>query len=314
VLSYRHGFHAGSFVDVLKHTTLIAILDYLNQKDAPYCYIDTHAGAGLYSLSHRFMQKNKEYLTGIGKIFGTVTGDPALDRYLKIIQLFNPNQKLSQYPGSPKIAQAASREKDRLQLIELHPSDTQELQNQFSHSYRSKVFQMEASAGLFSFLPPKEKRGLIFIDPPYELDSEYTSVIELLKIAQQKFPTGTYALWYPIVERRKSEIFVRKISHLPFNHILRVEHCISPDTTNKGLTGHGMLIMNGPFNLKETLTSTLKKINELLTKDRGTYLIAELSPGAKILPKADPKIDQKLSPQPTQNTRPGFKTRFKSKP
>jgi 23S rRNA (adenine2030-N6)-methyltransferase len=314
VLSYRHGFHAGSFVDVLKHTTLICILNYLNQKEAPYCYIDTHAGAGLYALSHRFMQKNKEYMTGIGKLFGEVTGDPALDQYLKIIQGFNPNQKLTQYPGSPKIAQAASREKDRLQLIELHPSDAQELQHQFAHSYRSKVFQMEASAGLFSFLPPKEKRGLIFIDPPYELDSEYTSVIELLKIAQQKFPTGTYALWYPIVERRKTEIFVRKISHLPFKHILRVEHCIAADGVNKGLTGHGMLIMNGPFNLKETLTPTLKKINERLTQDKGTYFIAELSPGAKITPKTEAKPEIKPSRFPARGEKPGFKTRFKTQP
>ncbi len=295
MLSYRHGFHAGSFVDVLKHTTLIAVLDYLNLKEAPYCYVDTHAGAGLYDVSHRFMQKTREYQTGIGKIFGLSSGDPALDKYLKIIQGFNPNNKLSQYPGSPKIAQAASREQDRLQLIELHPSDADELQHHFAHSYRTKVFKLEASAGLFSFLPPKEKRGLIFIDPPYELDSEYSSVIELLKIAQEKFSSGTYILWYPVIERRKIEIFIRKISHLPFKSILRIEHCIAPDNPigeHHGLTGHGLLVMNGPFNLKETLTPTLKKINELLTQNKGTYLINELSPGAKILPKAAPKQEE----------------------
>jgi 23S rRNA (adenine2030-N6)-methyltransferase len=280
VLSYRHGFHAGNFADVLKHTVLIAILDYLNQKEAPYCYIDTHSGAGMYALNHRFMQKNQEYQTGIGKLWGKTFGDPALDRYLKVIGSFN-DEKLSVYPGSPKIAQALYRDHDRLQLVELHPSDVEELDEHFFRVPRTKVFKLDASDALVSFLPPKEKRGLIFIDPPYELDSEYTSLVQLLKLAEQKFPSGTYALWYPVIERRKIELFIRKISALSFKSGLRIEHCLHADGFNQGMTGSGLLVLNGPFNLQETLTPTLKKLKEHLGNHQGFYRIEPLLMGPK---------------------------------
>ncbi len=291
MLSYRHGFHAGNFADVLKHTVLIAILDYLNQKESPYCYIDTHAGAGMYALNHRFMQKNQEYQSGIGKLWGKKLTDPALDRYLKVIESFNDG-KLSQYPGSPKIAEALYRDHDRLQLVELHPSDAEELDQYFFRVPRAKVFKLEASQALISFLPPKEKRGLIFIDPPYELESEYSSLLQLLKMAEQKFPSGTYALWYPVIERRKIELFIRKISALSFKNGLRIEHCLHPDGLNQGMTGSGLLVLNGPFNLQETLTPTLKKLKECLADNQGFYRIEPLAMGPK-----SPSI-------PTKNSRP----------
>ncbi len=280
MLSYRHGFHAGSFADVLKHTVLIAVLDYFNQKEAAYCYIDTHAGAGMYPLNHRFMQKNHEYEKGIGKLFGKTTADPVLDRYLKVIQSFNP-KGLAQYPGSPKIAQAVSRDHDRLQLIELHPSDAEELKQHFFRSHRVKVFSTEASQGLVSFLPPKEKRGLIFIDPSYELSSEYSSLIHLLKMAAERFSSGTYILWYPVIERRAVELFIRKVAVLPFKSGLRIEHCLHPDGLDHGMTGNGLIVLNGPYNLKETLTPSLKKLNEYLSEGRGSFRLDTLSMGPK---------------------------------
>lgn len=281
MLSYRHGFHAGGFSDVLKHITLIALLDYLNLKDKPYCYLDTHAGAGLYPLDHRFMSKTQEYETGIGKLLGQYFDCPALDRYLHVVASFNSEGKLKQYPGSPKIAQVCSRECDRLQLVELHSKEVMELRKNFVGSERARVYEQSAISSVLSFLPPKEKRGLVFIDPPYELEAEYFGTVELLRAAAERFPSGIYALWYPVIERRKTEIFTRKVSRLPFNTGIRIEHChAQTEEESRGLLGSGMIVFNPPYTLKETLSPVLKILNRSLSETPGIYKITEFIPSS----------------------------------
>ncbi|MGE5621968.1 MAG: 23S rRNA (adenine(2030)-N(6))-methyltransferase RlmJ, partial [Bacillota bacterium] len=219
MLSYRHAFHAGNHADVLKHTVLIQLLRYLGQKDTAYMYIDTHAGAGMYELDTGYAAKSAEYETGIAKLWERTDLPPALAEYVQLVKGMNPSGKMRYYPGSPYCADRILREQDRVRLFELHPSDAKILEENFrkleAHAVaqgrrpavrgkRVMIQKGDGFTGLKALLPPPSRRGLVLIDPPYEVKGDYRKVKDTLEDALKRFATGTYAVWYPVLQRMES--------------------------------------------------------------------------------------------------------------
>ncbi len=276
MLSYRHSYHAGNYADVLKHLVQVAILDYLLQKESPLCYHDTHAGAGLYSSSSEQALKTAEYEDGIAKIWHSDSESALIQRYLTLIRSLNPEQQLQFYPGSPKIAALMLRATDTIQATELHPSDFPILQSQFSHRRFSRIENIDAFTGLKAMLPPLNKRGLVLIDPPYELSTEYQDVIKGVTEAYRRFPQGCYAIWYPVIERDAIEAFINGLVRTGIKKQLRIEFCRSADCKGFGMTGSGMLVINPPYTLSALFEQTLPELQRLLGQDGCHWQVSQL--------------------------------------
>lgn len=259
MLSYRHAFHAGNHADVLKHAVLAAMLDYYNQKDKPYWVIDTHAGAGCYQLDTGFAAKNAEYETGIGKLWKRDDVPEMLRRYLDIVQDTNEGGGHKLYPGSPLIAWKLLRPEDKLRLFELHPADVQLLQQTFERGGRRvQVQQADGFAGLKALLPPPPRRALILIDPPYEVKDDYRHVVTALKDALQRFATGTYAVWYPRLQRPEIRPMLENLKKLPAKDWLHVALDVeAPSADGFGMHGSGMFILNPPWTLHDELRQVM---------------------------------------------------------
>ncbi|CAM3873756.1 23S rRNA (adenine(2030)-N(6))-methyltransferase RlmJ [Rheinheimera salexigens] len=275
MLSYRHSYHAGNHADVVKHLVQVAIIDYLLKKDKPFCYHDSHAGAGLYSLASEQALKTAEYETGIGKLWLHQAQSPALQSYLEVIKSLNTDEELSFYPGSPKIAELMLRPTDSIQATELHPSDYPILASQFIRRRYSRIENQDAWAGFKAMLPPLHKRGLVLIDPPYELKHEYQDVVAGLKLAYQRFPQATYAIWYPVIERAAIEAFIRELVSTGIKNQLRIELCPLSDTDSYGMTGSGMLVINPPYTLADTMRQALAEIQPLVAPN-GDWQVHQL--------------------------------------
>ncbi len=276
MLSYRHSFHAGNHADVLKHLTEVAILDYLLQKDKPLCYHDTHAGAGLYSLQSSQAQKTAEYTEGIGKLWRYQPQSPLLGKYLDLVKQLNPDGELNFYPGSPKIAAMLLRAGDQLQATELHPSDFPLLQSQFLQRRLTRIENIDAFAGIKAMLPPLVKRGLVLIDPPYELKTEYQDLIKGLQEAYKRFPQATYAIWYPVIERSSIEAFIAAIVATGIKNQLRIEFNLHADSPGHGMTGSGMLVINPPYTLAQSLAPALSEVQQQLGNPASHYQIMQI--------------------------------------
>lgn len=278
MLSYRHSYHAGNHADVIKHITQLAILQYLKKKDKPFCYHDTHAGAGLYSLHSEQALKTAEYQTGIGLLWQHPAKSPALQSYIGQIKQLNPENQLQFYPGSPLLARQLLRADDSIQATELHPSDYPLLASQFVQRRYSRIENMDAWAGLKAMLPPLHKRGLVLIDPPYELKSEYQDVVNGLQLAYRRFPQATYAIWYPVIEREAIEVFINALVATGIKNQLRIEYCVKPDKPGFGMTGSGMLVINPPYTLADEMREVLAEIAPLLSSEshwQVTQLVGE---------------------------------------
>ncbi|WP_417225590.1 23S rRNA (adenine(2030)-N(6))-methyltransferase RlmJ [Amphritea sp.] len=269
MLSYRHSFHAGNFADLLKHIVLTEILEHLIKKDKPFDYIDTHAGAGLYDLRSEHAEKLGEYSNGIGKL--TASDWPSLSAYFAAINACNPNGPLRFYPGSPLIASHFMRPQDKATLYELHPTDFNLLSKNTRANRRIKVLNQDSLAGLLSLLPPASRRALILMDPSYEMKSDYDQVFKTLKHAHKKFATGTYALWYPVVERHR----IRKLEKLFINsgirNIQRFELGLEPDSQEHGMTASGMIVINPPWTLFTSMKSLLPELADALDEGKGAF-------------------------------------------
>lgn len=277
MLSYRHSYHAGNFADVLKHCTQLAIIEYLKRKDKPFCYHDTHSGAGAYTVSSAEMQKNGEYQSGIGKLFGRHTGVGSIDHYIDLIGTLNPTGRLNHYPGSPQVALLARRPADRMQLTELHPADYSHLQTLIGRAKKVKVYQQDAWQGLKSLLPPAEKRGLVLIDPSYEVKQDYKTIVTALQQAHKRFSSGIFAIWYPVLERKATEQFIERLANAGIPNMLRIEHCILPDVEN-GMTGSGMIVVNPPYTLKADMDMALPVLDKLLSEGEcGSTILDQLT-------------------------------------
>ncbi|MFZ4503997.1 MAG: 23S rRNA (adenine(2030)-N(6))-methyltransferase RlmJ [Methylovulum sp.] len=272
MLSYRHAYHAGNFADVLKHLTLINILNYLTEKDKSCCYMDTHAGGGDYNLRSEYAQKNREYETGIAKLWLREDLPEAIAAYVKVIKAFTTSTQLTRYPGSPLIAQHLLRGQDRLELCELHNTEIHALKQTMFKDKRVRVWHEDGMQFALKALPPKERRGLILIDPSYELKTEYAQVIKDLIAMVKRFSTGTYALWYPVIERARIKKMERSLVASNIKNILLVELGIRPDSLFKGMTASGMIIINPPFTLVAKMQNVLPWLaQELGEQGQGSY-------------------------------------------
>lgn len=285
MLSYLHSFHAGNFADVLKHLCLIQTLDYLTQKPAPIFYLDTHSGPGSFKLDQQEAQKNREYENGIAPLMalhaqGTAL-PPAVQRYLEVVHDFNrlngaPNS-LDFYPGSPWIASHLLREDDRLTLCELHPREQATLTQNVLGDRRIKVFNKDGFQTAIGAMPPRERRGLVLIDPPYEVKTDYDRVVEVLHACHKRFATGTYALWYPVVNRGQINQLVKKLKASGVRNIQLFELGLQADTSERGMTSSGMIFINPPWTLWNTLQTTLPFLAQQLGGKDGVYRLEQLA-------------------------------------
>lgn len=276
-MNYRHVFHAGNFADVVKHTILTRILAYLMRKAASFRVIDTHAGVGLYDLYGEQAEKTGEWVEGIGRLIGRDLPAPAaalLQPYLDAVRAQNPDGELRFYPGSPLITRHMLREQDRLMALELHPVDVEALRENFSGDIQVRVTHLDGWAALGTHLPPKEKRGLVLIDPPFEERNEFERMAQSLVKAHKRWPGGVYALWYPIKDLREVDGFVTALKASGIPKILRLELTIRPASTPPRMHGTGMIVVNPPFVLAEEMEMLLPVLADVLSDEgRGRWKI-----------------------------------------
>lgn len=265
-MNYRHGFHAGNFADVFKHIVLIALVNSFFRKETPFCYLDTHAGIGVYDLKSENAQKSKEFENGILKLLDSSITEKNIESLISLVKKINSND-LKNYPGSPEIVKQLLRPQDRLILCELHPEEFQQLKKRYGHQKQIAVHHQDGYQALKAFLPPKEKRGLILIDPPYEDKNEFEKLIETLPQALKRFETGVYAIWYPIKNREPVNYFLREIKKHISREMLICELSLYPDDLPTHLNGSGMLIINPPWQLDDELNKTLPILSRLLTQN-----------------------------------------------
>jgi len=277
MLSYRHSYHAGNFADVLKHIVQVAIIEYLKKKDKPFTVHDTHAGAGRYAIASEHMQKTSEYQDGIAKLFGKRTGVGVIDQYVSLVEKLNPVGRLTDYPGSPQISARLLREQDVLQCTELHTTDFALLKREFADDKRVQVLKEDAWQGLKALLPPQHRRGLVLIDPSYEMEADYNGVLPAVQMAMEKFATATYAIWYPVLDRNRTESFIRRFVKAGIPNLLRVECCVRPDASGRGMTGTGMLIINPPYTLAQHMAQAMPLLKDALCDTNGHTLVKMLT-------------------------------------
>jgi len=283
MLSYRHAFHAGNHADVLKHVVLIQLLRYLGQKDTPYMYIDTHSGAGVYALDTRYADKSREYETGIARLWDRKDLPEPVAEYVQLIKDMNPSGKMRYYPGSPYCADKVCREQDRLRLFELHPSDGKLLEENFrkleahaaaqgqrssTRGKRVMITRDDSFTGLKALLPPPSRRGLVLVDPPYEVKEDYRKVKDMLADALTRFPTGTYAVWYPVLQRMESRELPDRLKRLQGKDWLNVTLSIGgPSPDGFGLHSSGMFVINPPWTLEPMLREMMPFLVKALARD-----------------------------------------------
>ncbi len=273
MLSYRHGFHAGNFADVLKHSLITLVINALKQKDKPFVYIDTHAGAGKYSFKSEFAQKTGEYQQGIARVWEAQPVPDQIKDYLAAVRAENTGRQLVRYPGSPQLVRRLVRAQDRLQLSELHGADYEKLQQLFAGDKQVSVAKEDGLERLAKKLPPIQRRGLILIDPSYEVKVDYVKVVDALQIAHRHFATGIYALWYPVIERAHTEMLLQNLKATGIPKQLRIEHCIDADGAMRGMTGSGMLFINPPWQLQSQAEVLLPWLDHVLTAGQGNWKV-----------------------------------------
>lgn len=270
-MNYRHIYHAGNFADVLKHAVLARLVVYMQQKDKAFRVLDTHAGIGVYDLSSEEAQKTGEWQDGIGRLLEAELSPKAkalLSPYLDAVRELNPKGPVTVYPGSPKLARMLFRPQDRLSAMELHPDDYRALARLFEGDFQARVTELDGWLALGAHLPPKEKRGIVLVDPPFEKDGEYLRIADGLAKAYRRFATGTYCLWYPIKKGAPIEEFHQALQALEIPKMLCAELLVRSDRDITGLTGSGLVIVNPPFTLKDELHTLLPELKKILGVDR----------------------------------------------
>jgi len=295
MFSYRHAFHAGNHADVLKHVVLIQLLRYLGQKDKPYMYIDTHAGAGVYALDTGAAAKSREYESGIARLWGRDDLPPALADYVELVRAMNPGGRMHYYPGSPYCADRIARGQDRIRLFELHPSDSRILEENFrkreqrlaaegqrpgGRGKRVLIQKEDGFSGLKALLPPPSRRALVLIDPPYEVKEDYRHVRDTLVDALSRFAGGTYAVWHPLLQRMEARQLPERLKKLPAKDWLHVTLTVgAPTPDGFGLKGSGMFILNPPWTLEPLLRELMPFLKQVLAQDDGARFSIESGAG-----------------------------------
>ena len=276
MLAYRHAFHAGNHADVLKHTVLTMLLRYMNQKDKPYRLVDTHAGAGGYSLEGRYAQKKGEFEQGIGRLWTRDDLPEAVADYVARVREFNPQGTLEQYPGSPAFAQMLLRAQDQLRLFELHPTDYRILASYLGAVKGAEVKNGDGFEGLKSQLPPSTRRAVILMDPSYEGHGDYARVIAALRDALVRFADGVYMIWYPQVQKVEAAELPRRLEALAPKGWLHVRLTVQePDSQGFGLAGSGVFILNPPFSLHDQVLAVMPYLVDVLGQYDGANFMVE---------------------------------------
>ena len=277
MLSYRHSYHAGNHADVLKHIVLTLCINSLKEKEKPFLYLDTHSGAGRYLLQSEHAEKTGEYLSGINLIWQQSETPELLNTYLSVLKRYNPFDNLKYYLGSPLIAKQLLREQDKINLTELHPTDYPLLRQEFSKDKRARVLREDGFSQLKSKLPPESRRGIVLIDPSYEIKDDYQKIPKALLEAYKRFATGIYLIWYPVVSRTQTQKMIDEIVNLGIKKISQFEFAIKPDNNQKGMTASGMIVINPPWKLQQQMQTIMPWLkNTLDTEKTGNYLIKEL--------------------------------------
>jgi len=270
-MNYRHAFHAGNFADVLKHVVLMMLVDHLKKKPAPFFYLDTHAGRGLYDLSEAQAQRSGEYKTGIGRLLEARKGSLSAETsaYVDLVResAGKDHSAITAYPGSPLIVARMRRPGDRMVLVESQPKEAASLATVLGRKRLVSVLDGDGYAALKAHLPPRENRGLVLIDPPYESDLEFDRVLAGLEIAHERWPTGTYCVWYPLTDRAGPLRFRHNLERSGIRRVLDVTLSVLPTDAQVGMSGAGLVIINPPWLLDERLQELLPQLHRLLSPD-----------------------------------------------
>lgn len=264
-MNYRHIYHAGNFADVFKHIVLMRLMDYLKQKDKPFFLLDTHAGIGLYDLDSEAAQKTGEAEDGIYRLAGRTDLAPAVQAYVDLVKEFGV------YPGSPKIMQRLMRPNDRLVVNELHPEDRETLRINMGHDYQARVEGMDGYTAMKALLPPPEKRGLVLIDPPFEVTNEFELMVKGLESAYERWATGIYVFWYPIKDRADINQFHKNLKATGIRKIVAADFYLRKPHDLDILNGCGLVLVNPPWTLGQELNTIMTKLVPLLAGKTGSY-------------------------------------------
>ncbi|HEJ9413043.1 23S rRNA (adenine(2030)-N(6))-methyltransferase RlmJ [Proteus mirabilis] len=275
MLSYRHSFHAGNHADVLKHIVQTLIIESLKEKEKPFLYLDTHAGAGRYQLTNAHATRTGEYLEGIARLWQQEEVPELILPYLEAVSSLNTSGELRYYPGSPLLAAKLLREQDLLMLTELHPTDFPLLRTEFSRDKRVRVCREDGFGQLKSKLPPASRRGFALIDPPYELKQDYSAVVKGIVEGYKRFATGTYAIWYPVVHRQQIKRMLKELEATGIRKILQIELAVKPDSDQLGMTASGMIVINPPWKLASQMTSILPWLHKTLVPEGTGHTLVE---------------------------------------
>ena len=271
-MNYRHAFHAGGFVDVVKHLILTRLIEYLKLKPAAFRVIDTHAGIGRYDLAGDAAARSPEWRDGIARLLARPLPDAAAalaKPYLDVVRGENPGGGLAVYPGSPLLVRKLLRPQDRLFAIELHPEDAAALRTVFAGDVQTRVIELDGWLALGAQLPPKEKRGLVLVDPPFEAEGEFERLVEGLVKAHKRFSAGVFALWYPLKDVRARDAFVGALAATGIPKMLRIELMVRAPATPPRLFGTGMIVVNPPFTLEADLRVLLPALVPILAEGGG---------------------------------------------
>lgn len=281
MLSYRHAFHAGNHADVLKHYLEVQLLNYLAQKDKPFWYIDTHAGAGCYALDTGYATQNAEYESGIAKLWQRDDLPSSLAQYVALVKAINSDEQLKLYPGSPLVAANLLRAQDKLRLFELHPTDSDILQENFAGRGTQVLIQTaDGFNALKALLPPPPRRALVLIDPPYEDKQDYQRVVTGLREGLKRFATGIYAVWYPQLQRSEAQQLPAQLKQLPVKSWLHVALSVQGKSEDGfGMYGSGMFVLNPPWTLFAMLQEVMPYLLAQLGQDEQAGFTLEQSFG-----------------------------------
>ena len=286
MLAYRHAFHAGNHADVLKHLILTQVLRYMGEKDKPYTLVDTHAGAGGYSIESRYAQKKGEYSLGVARIWDVKEKElpEPLAKYMELVKAFNPDGQIRQYPGSPALANMIMREEDRLRVYELHPTDKRILESYLETRPNSQVFDTDGFASMKAELPPPSRRAVVLMDPSYELKTDYAKVIAALREGLQRMAEVVFVIWYPQLQILESAQLAQRLKAAAENEKhgakkgwLHVRLTVKQQDNDRGvgMLGSGMFIANPPFTLHDELAECMPLLVDKLGQYDGANFVLE---------------------------------------
>lgn len=271
-MNYRHGYHAGNFADVVKHVVLARVLTYMKQKPRPFRVIDTHAGAGRYDLAGPEASKTGEWRDGIGRIFDADLPAPVaelLAPYLDAVRAANERDELQIYPGSSLMARRIMRPDDVLVANELNASEFERLKRELGRAKNTTVLNIDARHAVKSLLPPKERRAVVLIDPPFEEKSEFADLVLAVREAMARFPAGVYLIWYPLKDEAAADQFVTEATARPGLESLDVRLAVCAPFPGLGLTATGLLVLNPPYLLRNELEIVLPVLRDRMAEGEG---------------------------------------------